>query len=629
MIGLGYNEQGNMTQITPPGRPAHLFGSTAAGRPQSYEAPATGQGEGAARTTWGRDRDGLVTGGTYPDNATVSIELDDAGRPSVITLPRGQIVATYDPATGILTGITAPGGVALAFGHNGHILTDETWSGPVAGSVSATLDNDLWLTSRAINGNAVAYERDDDGIVTQAGALALTPDPATGLPSAATLGNVASTWGYNGFAEVTAIRAAFNNSTLYQVGYTRDQLGRVSQRVETIGGVSATYDFAYDVLGRLLEVRMNNAVVEAYTYDDNGNRLTATTVAGGVTATYDDRDRLIQQGGTTYGYTASGELRTKNVGGQTTTYTYDQRGSLLAVALPDGRTIEYVIDGQGRRIGKRVNSTLVQGFLYAGGQVVAELDGAGNVVSTFVYDDGLVPAYMQRGGTNYRLVTDQLGSVRLVVDASTGQVVQRIDYDTWGNVTVDTNPSFQPFGYAGGLTDRDTGLVRFGARDYDPQTGRWTAKDPILFAGGDTNLYGYVGNDPVNLIDPTGYKCMDVWDRTWDYFKTSNKVIPGALAPGLIPGVGLGTATGGAVAKTFGTLTVGQAGKIMLQTSARFGMAGATAVAPAVAGSVLATAAINFALVSAAFEGGLMLGSLIQAAIIDPIAWDVPPCNCP
>jgi len=83
-------------------------------------------------------------------------------------------------------------------------------------------------------------------------------------------------------------------------------------------------------------------------------------------------------------------------------------------------------------------------------------------------------------------------------------VVQRIDYDEFGNVLLDTNPGFQPFGFAGGLYDHLTGLVRFGARDYDAETGRWTAKDPIRFAGGDTNLYAYVFNDPVNLIDPSG-----------------------------------------------------------------------------------------------------------------------------
>ncbi|MDH3423751.1 MAG: RHS repeat-associated core domain-containing protein, partial [Gemmatimonadota bacterium] len=68
----------------------------------------------------------------------------------------------------------------------------------------------------------------------------------------------------------------------------------------------------------------------------------------------------------------------------------------------------------------------------------------------------------------------------------------------------DTNPGFQPFAFAGGLYDPQTGLTRFGARDYDPITGRWTAKDPIGFGGGDSNLFGYVSNDPVNTLDPSG-----------------------------------------------------------------------------------------------------------------------------
>jgi RHS repeat-associated protein len=107
-------------------------------------------------------------------------------------------------------------------------------------------------------------------------------------------------------------------------------------------------------------------------------------------------------------------------------------------------------------------------------------------------------------GTVYRLITDHLGSVRLVVNAETGQAVQRMDYDAFGRVLSDNNPGFQPFGFAGGLYDDDTGLVRFGARDYDAYTGRWTAKDPIMFDGGQANLYVYVGNDPVNRFDPSG-----------------------------------------------------------------------------------------------------------------------------
>jgi RHS repeat-associated protein len=89
------------------------------------------------------------------------------------------------------------------------------------------------------------------------------------------------------------------------------------------------------------------------------------------------------------------------------------------------------------------------------------------------------------------------------VNSGTGAVVQRLDDDSWGRVIADTNPGFQPFGYAGGLYDRDTELVRFGARNYDPETGRWTTKDPIGFNGG-LILYGYVTNYPVNSIDANG-----------------------------------------------------------------------------------------------------------------------------
>jgi RHS repeat-associated protein len=93
--------------------------------------------------------------------------------------------------------------------------------------------------------------------------------------------------------------------------------------------------------------------------------------------------------------------------------------------------------------------------------------------------------------------------VRLVIDAASGAIVQRMGHDEWGNVTEDTNPGFQPFGFAGGLNDIDTGLVRFGARDYDPATGRWMAKDPIGFEGG-INLYAYVHRNPLSYADPQG-----------------------------------------------------------------------------------------------------------------------------
>ncbi|MGC8817701.1 MAG: RHS repeat domain-containing protein, partial [Candidatus Hadarchaeum sp.] len=77
------------------------------------------------------------------------------------------------------------------------------------------------------------------------------------------------------------------------------------------------------------------------------------------------------------------------------------------------------------------------------------------------------------------------------------------------NVVPDANPGFQPFGFAGGLYDTHTRLVRFGARDYDPQVGRWSVKDPVGFSGGLVLLYGYSGNDPLNGHDPSGLFVID------------------------------------------------------------------------------------------------------------------------
>jgi len=123
---------------------------------------------------------------------------------------------------------------------------------------------------------------------------------------------------------------------------------------------------------------------------------------------------------------------------------------------------------------------------------------------------------MIKGGNTYRIISDHLGSPRLIINVADGSIAQQLDYDVWGKVVGDTNPEFQPFGFAGGLHDQQTDLIRFGARDYDPSTGRWTSKDPILFNGGSTNIYLYSLNNPINFIDPYGLCKEDVENvRKW------------------------------------------------------------------------------------------------------------------
>ena len=182
----------------------------------------------------------------------------------------------------------------------------------------------------------------------------------------------------------------------------------------------------------------------------------------------------------------------------------------MQVTLPGDMLIDYVIDAQNRRIGKKVNGLLTQGFLYQDPlNPVAELDSSGQIVSRFVYaEKANVPSYMIRDGITYRIISDHLGSPRLVVNTVDETIVQRMDYDEWGNITLDTNPGFQPFGFAGGIYDPHTRLTRFGARDYDAGMGRWIAKDPIRFDDG-FNMYAYVWNNPINWIDRNGLNGED------------------------------------------------------------------------------------------------------------------------
>jgi len=515
---MTYDANGNLSSLTPPGKPAHGFDYTPIDLESAYHPPAAGLPSPDTQYSYNPDRQlDLVT---RPDSQTVDYVYDSAGRLSQQVLPGSRTITyTYDPSTKNLSSLAGPDGESLSFTYDGSLLLSESWSGTINGTVSRTYDNDFRVSSRSVNGaNTASFAYDADSLLTTAGDATLTRDPVNGLLTGTSIGVVTDSYTYNGFGEVATYEADVSGTPIYSVTYTRDNLGRIAQKVETIQGVTSTYEYGYDAAGRLVDVATDGTATAHYDYDANGNRTGGFNLAGTISNTqYDDQDRLVAWSlglePFSYSYTANGELTTKTVNSsQSTVYSYDALGNLLSVSLPNGDLIEYVVDGRGRRVGKKVNGVLTQGFLYDGQlRIVAELDGSGNVVSRFVYGDKVnVPEYLVRSPdaqhpspVTCRIVTDQLGSPRLVVNVADGSIVQRIDYDEFGNVLADSNPGFQPFGFAGGLYDRDTKLVRFGARDYDAAAGRWTAKDPIRFGAG-TNLYGYVLNDPVNVNDVNG-----------------------------------------------------------------------------------------------------------------------------
>jgi len=529
-VQFGYDAKGNLTALTPPGRPEHGFSYTPVDLTAEYTPPEVGAGTNSTHYSYNLDKQ--LTRVLRPDGLSVDLDYDTVGRLKTLTVPEGTLSYGYHATTGRLNQITAPDGGALGLTYDGSLLTGATWTGTVAGSIGFAYDNDFRVASVNVNGaSPIAYQYDPDSLLTQAGALTLTRNAQHGLLTGSTLGRVTDTWTYNGFGEPKTYAAAQAGAALLDIGYTRDKLGRIVEKTETIGGVTSTYGYGYDDAGRLVEVRKDGVVQTTWGYDDNGNR---TQVNGLEVAHYDDQDRLLDYQGANYAYTANGELLTKTQGANVTRYGYDVLGNLRQVTLPGGTVIDYLTDGKNRRIGKKVNGALTQGFLYQDQlKPLAELDGAGNIVSRFVYATRVnAPDYMVKGGVTYRLITDHLGSPRLVVNAATGAVIQRMDYDAWGNVLLDNNPGFQPFGFAGGVYDRDTGLVRFGARDYDSGLGRWLAKDKLLFAARSGNFFSYANGDPVSLFDPTGFSRSSDFDV---YISDSTVTLNGSPGSGRCP----------------------------------------------------------------------------------------------
>ncbi|MBE7486619.1 MAG: RHS domain-containing protein [Polyangiaceae bacterium] len=460
---------------------------------------------------------------------------DAAGKLDLLTTPTGNVDYDYfglTPCPGCAPGrlqrITDPSGVVLDHSYDGLLLKSLTWSGAVAGSVAFGHDASFRITSETVTVGAttspVAFGYDNDDILICASpstcspagtdALKITLNAGNGLVTGSTHGLVTDTLTYNAFGELASTTGKVGASTVFSevvdtAANPRDALGRIVQRVETNGGAAVTWRYTYDLRGRLVDVQKDGALFEHYDYDPNGNRTLLTTPAGTTAGVYDAQDRLLSYGSTTYTYTANGELRTKTDSTGTTTYTYDVRGNLVQVDLPSGDVIQYLVDGQDRRVGKNKNGVLERAWLYRNQlNPVAELDGSGALVARFVYGSkSNVPEYMVRGGVTYRVLSDHLGSPRALVDVVTGAVAWRADFDAWGNRTLIAGTAdFLPFGFAGGMLDSETGLTRFGARDYDASVGRWASKDPITFRARSTNLYEYSFGDPVNWFDHTGLK---------------------------------------------------------------------------------------------------------------------------
>ena len=303
-------------------------------------------------------------------------------------------------------------------------------------------------------------------------------------------------------------------------------------------GAAQTYDYTYDADSHLSQVRRQGVIVERYTYDANRNRLSRQLGGNPAeTASYDGQDRLLQQGAVAHQFNADGFLTQRG----SDTFQYGTTGELL-LAVVGGQTVTYAYDGLRRRVSRTDTAGTTQ-YLYGNPDNALQISNTRNpagLLTTYYYDDGKRLFALQRSGTRYYVATDQLGSPRVITDPA-GALVKVVEYDSFGNITQDSNPAFAlPIGFAGGVADGTTGFVRFGLRDYDPIVGRWTARDPAVFNSRQANLYAYVNNNPVNLIDPAGFGSFGVTACEGLCVGVKFGIVDGGISACLDAGVGVG-----------------------------------------------------------------------------------------
>lgn len=193
-------------------------------------------------------------------------------------------------------------------------------------------------------------------------------------------------------------------------------------------------------------------------------------------------------------------------GDGTWTFVYDPENRLTS-ATKTGIAASYLYDRFGRREQKTVGSAITK-YLLDGPSVIEEYEGTNTRSARYVYAPNIdEPIYMERGGNRYFYHRDGSGSV-IALTGTNGIVSERYTYSPYGE-SANTSAANNPYRYTGRELDAETGLYYYRARYYSTDLGRFLQPDPIGYQGG-LNLYAYVGNDPLNLTDPSGLRARDV-----------------------------------------------------------------------------------------------------------------------
>ncbi len=321
---------------------------------------------------------------------------------------------------------------------------------------------------------------------------------------------------------ITSIQNMSGTNLVSQFDYINDQIGRRTQRVDTL---AVTNSFGYNLKSELVAASMGTNSYN-YWYDNIGNRESATN--NGETTTYtanslNQYTSIINGGLKILSYDLDGNLTNDSV----FTYTWDCENRLIGVSSNGSEIASYKYDYMGRRYEKTVNGVTNQ-FVYDGWAMIQEQNSAG--VKSYVYGLDLSGTLQGAGtisgilmanlnGTNAFFCYDANGNVTDLV-GSNGNPSAHYEFDPYGNTIVKTGAlaDANSYRFSTKYTDSETGLLYYGFRFYSTKLSRWISRDPIGEQGG-KNLYGFVRNNPIKKVDKLGLEDWDwgPWDDPQNY----------------------------------------------------------------------------------------------------------------